>query len=97
MSRDSLLKRFLLEPRPTITGVRFRTIEGIVNRGALSSRPGPHNMEFSCRPESADHAAVRRTKFRLARLHPGGQLQRFVIWPLFILVRFMYLGLSNQE
>ena len=37
------------------------------------------NIEFSCRPESADHATVRRTAFLLNRLHPGGQLQRFVM------------------
>jgi hypothetical protein len=36
---------------------------------------GRHNIEFS-RPESANNAAIRRTAFRLNRLHPGGQLQR---------------------
>jgi hypothetical protein len=38
-----------------------------------------YNIEFSCRPESADHAPVLRTAFLLKWLHPGGQLQRLVI------------------
>ena len=36
------------------------------------------NIEFSCRPESDRYAPVRRTAFSINRLHPGGQLQRFV-------------------
>ena len=46
--------------------------------------PCPHNIEFSCRPESADRAAVRRTAFFLNRRNPGGQLQRFVMLALFL-------------
>src|SRR5208337_1224992 len=37
------------------------------------------NIEFSCRPESTRYATVRLTAFVLNRLHPGGQLQRFVM------------------
>jgi len=39
-----------------------------------------HNIEFSCRPESYSYAPVRRTAFTLNRQHPGGQLQRFVMF-----------------
>ena len=42
------------------------------------------NIEFSCRPESADHATVPRMMFLLNRLRPGGQLQRFVRFLLFM-------------
>src|SRR5208283_3783842 len=48
-----------------------------------------HNIEFSCRPESARYATVRWTAFTVDRPHPGGQLQRFVMttirvmaWPI---------------
>ena len=39
----------------------------------------PCNIEFSCRPESDDHTTLRRIAFCLNKLHPGGQLQRFVM------------------
>jgi len=42
-----------------------------------------HNIEFTCRPESVDQAAVQRTALLLNRLHPGGQVQRFVIFSAF--------------
>jgi len=45
----------------------------------LSHDLGEQNIEFSCRPESTDHAPVQRAASFLAGLHPGGQLQRFVI------------------
>ena len=38
-----------------------------------------YNIEFSCRPESTRYATVRLTAFVLNRLHPSGQLQRFVM------------------
>src|SRR5208337_3000495 len=40
--------------------------------------PGGDNIEFSCRPDSDRYTPVRRAAFPLNRLHPGGQLQRFV-------------------
>jgi hypothetical protein len=37
------------------------------------------NMEFSCRPEAELPSPLLWTAFLLCRLHPGEQLQRFVI------------------
>src|SRR5208337_4229365 len=47
--------------------------------GRAQTALGQDNIEFSCRPESDDHSTVRRTAFHLNALHPGGQLQRFVM------------------
>ena len=50
------------------------------------SKVGPPNIEFSCRPESADHATVRRTALIRNRLRIGGQLQRFVLRLLLVIL-----------
>jgi hypothetical protein len=50
--------------------------EGSSELGQSLEQP---NIEFTCRPESVGQVAVRRTAFLLKRLHPGGQVQRFVI------------------
>ena len=51
-------------------------------------------MEFTCRRESIDQAAVLRTAFPVNRLHPGGQVQRFVMFPL-ALVLFLLVGILS--
>jgi hypothetical protein len=55
--------------------------ETIVQNKATHQNLIPHNIEFSCRPESGCPAPVQQIEFVLNRLHPGGQLQRFVMAP----------------
>ncbi len=58
----------------------LRSTEGVVNRGTVSPRPGPHNIELSCPAESPTRSPP--TDLRSApdepKMHPRGQLQRLV-------------------
>src|SRR5208337_3019533 len=56
----------------------------------------PSNIEFSCRPESNRYAPVRQTALTLNRLHPGGQLQRFVIHTRLLVCLFVLLERQVQ-
>jgi len=73
---------FTIWPLPSRLRYSFRLKIDAKRHLVTTSRIGASNDNLSCRPESDGHATVLRTAFLRNRLHPGGQLQRFVMLAL---------------